>query len=53
MYTLKEVLELVNAGEDIYFELYRSDRSITDTDLKPDTRIEMNGDETDADVTNT
>lgn len=44
MYTLKEVLELLNVGEDIYCELYRTDRSITngwlsDMELKPDTRI--------------
>lgn len=45
MYTLKKVLELVNAGEDIYCEVYRSDRYITegwlsDLDLESDTRIE-------------
>lgn len=46
MYTLKKVLELVNAGEDIYCELYRTDRFITegwlsDLDLEPYTNIEM------------
>lgn len=46
MYTLKKVLELVNAGEDIYCEVYRSDRYITegwlsDLDLEYDTKIEM------------
>ena len=45
MYTLKKVLELVNAGEDIYCEVYRSDRYITegwlsDLDLESDTKIE-------------
>ena len=54
MYTLEKVLELVNVGEDIYCELYRPDRSIicgrlSDMELKPDTRIEMYGVETDAD----
>ena len=45
MYTLKEVLELLNVGEeDIYCELYRTDRSITNgwlsnMEIKPDTRI--------------
>lgn len=46
MYTLKKVLELVNAGEDIYCEVYQSDRYITegwisDLDLESDTKIEM------------
>lgn len=46
MYTLKKVLELVNAGEDIYCGVYRSDRYITegwlsDLDLESDTKIEM------------
>lgn len=46
MYTLKKVLELVKAGEDIYCEVYRSDRYITegwisDLDLESDTKIEM------------
>lgn len=45
MYTLKKVLELVNAGEDIYCEVYRTDRYInegwlSDLDLDPDTKIE-------------
>lgn len=46
MYTLKKVLELVNAGSDIYCELYRSaDRSITegwlsDLDLDFNQRVE-------------
>lgn len=45
MYTLKKVLELVNAGEDIYCEVYRSDRYInegwlSDLDLESDTKIE-------------
>lgn len=45
MYTLKKVLELVNVGEDIYCEVYRSDRYITegwlsDLDLESDTKIE-------------
>lgn len=45
MYTLKKVLELVNAGEDIYCEVYRTDRFITegwlsDLDLESDTKIE-------------
>lgn len=30
MYTLKKVLELVNAGEDIYCEVYRTDRFIAE-----------------------
>lgn len=33
MYTLKEVLELVNAGEDIYCELYEGDRYICEGGL--------------------
>lgn len=46
MYTLKNVLELVNAGEDIYCEVYRTDRFITEgwlsaLDLEPYTNIEM------------
>ena len=46
MYTLKEVLELVNAGEDIYCEVFRTNRFITDgfisdLDLESDTKIEM------------
>lgn len=45
MYTLKKVLELVNAGEDIYCEVYRTDRFIaegwlSDLDLESDTKIE-------------
>lgn len=45
MYTLEKVLELVNADEDIYCELYRGDRYICegwigDSFLKPDTKIE-------------
>lgn len=44
MYTLKKVLELVNAGEDIYCEVYRTGRFITngrlsDLDLEFDTKI--------------
>lgn len=54
MYTLKKVLELVNAGEDIYCEVHWTDRSITegwlsDMELKPDTRVEMCGVKTDDD----
>lgn len=46
MYTLKKVLELVNAGEDIYCEVYRADRFIAEgwlsaLDLEPYTNIEM------------
>lgn len=36
MYTLERVLELVNAGDDIYCDLYRGDRKICEgwiTDL--------------------
>lgn len=45
MYTLKEVLELVNAGEYIYCELYQGDKYICEgwlqeLTLKPDTKIE-------------
>lgn len=46
MYTLEKILYLVNAGSDIYCEIYKSDRYITegwisDLDLEPDTKIEM------------
>ena len=46
MYTLEKVLELVNAGSDIYCVIYKSDRYITegwlsDLDLEPDSKIEM------------
>jgi hypothetical protein len=45
MYTLKEVLELVNAREDIYCELYQGGSYICEgwlqgSTLKPDTKIE-------------
>lgn len=45
MYTLKELLELVNAGEYIYCELYEGDRYICEGWLdesspEPDTKIE-------------
>ena len=30
MYTLAKVLELVNAGSDIYCEIYKTDRYITE-----------------------
>lgn len=46
MYTLEKVLYLVNAGTDVFCEINRSDRFITngylsDLDLKSDTKIEM------------
>ena len=45
MYTLEKVLYLVNAGIDIYCEIYKTDRYITegwlsDLDLESDTMIE-------------
>ena len=45
MYTLERVLDLVNAGDDIYCEAYKTDRHLiegwlSDLDLDPDTRIE-------------
>ena len=57
MYTLEKVLELVNASEDIYCELYKGGRYISEgwvweMYLKPDRKIEAyrlehdeNGDE--------
>lgn len=46
MYTLKKVLELVNAGEDIYCEVYRYETGrfitkgwLSDLDLEFDTKI--------------
>ena len=47
MYTLEKILYLVNAGRsDIYCEIYKSDRYITegwlsDLDIESDTMIEM------------
>lgn len=46
MYTLQRVLELLDMGEDIYSEICKSDRYITegwlsDLDLEPNTEIEM------------
>lgn len=52
MYTLEKVLELVNAGSDIYCELYQGGSYICEgwsSSLKPDMRIEMYGVETDDD----
>ena len=45
MYTLEKVLKLVNAGSDIYCELYREGKYICEgwiwsSSLKPDTKIE-------------
>lgn len=49
MYTLEKVLELVNAGEDIYCELYLGGRYVCEgwlqeltqeLTLEPDTKIE-------------
>lgn len=45
MYALEKVLELVNADEDIYCEVYQGDRYICEgwirgSFLKPDTKIE-------------
>lgn len=48
MYTLERVLDLVNAGDDIYCEGYKTDRYLiegwlSDLDLDSDTRIESYG----------